>query len=158
MSKRKISPKRKTAYYIGMALMIIGGLLFISIFITAALNFGNFRNFDSQMSSSMIRAIGAVVLIIAGRLLMTLGVRGLAGSGVVLDPAKARKDVEPWARMAGGIVKDAVEESGLKIQKSSGEKEMPFDEKLRRLHKLYEDGLITEEEYKRERQEVLEKN
>ena len=33
-----------------------------------------------------------------------------AGSGVVLDPEKARKDVEPWSRMGGGVVQDALSE------------------------------------------------
>ena len=36
--------------------------------------------------------------------------------------------------------------------------DMPFDEKLRRLHKLREEGLISEEEYQRERKEILDSN
>jgi len=119
---------------------------------------GSSHNFDAQMSSSAIRAVGGMVLIIAGAVIRGIGVRGLAGSGVILDPKKAREDVEPWARMAGGIVKDAVEETGLKINQTSGKEEMPFDEKLRRLNKLYKDGLITKEEYEQERKEVLDSN
>ena len=157
MNKKKISPERKTAYYIGLILMGVGFLLFLSVFVTGALNMGSTRNFDSQMSSSAIRAVGGMVLMIAGAVIRRIGVRGLAGSGVILDPDKAREDIEPWARMAGGIVKDAVEETGLKINRSSGKKEMPFDEKLRRLNKLYQDGIITEEEYEGARREVLDR-
>jgi hypothetical protein len=32
-----------------------------------------------------------------------------------LDPEQARKDVEPVARMAGGVVGDALEEAGVKL-------------------------------------------
>ena len=52
--------------------------------------------------------------------------RGLAGSGVVLDPEKAREDVEPWSRMAGGVVKDALDESGIQVGRPDGD-EMDFD-------------------------------
>lgn len=158
MKRKKISPERKATYYAGMTLLLVGGLLFLSVFVTAALNTGNFGNFEGRMRSSALRAVGGMVLILAGILMRTLGVRGLAGSGAILDPEKARKDVEPWARMAGGVIRDAVEETGLEIGKSSGGEDLPFDEKLRRLHKLHEEGLITEEEYRRERQEVLDSN
>jgi hypothetical protein len=42
--------------------------------------------------------------------MMNVAARGLAGSGVVLDPEQARKDLEPWSRMSGGMVQDALSE------------------------------------------------
>lgn len=32
-----------------------------------------------------------------------------AGSGVILDPEKAKEELEPFSRMAGGMVKDALD-------------------------------------------------
>jgi hypothetical protein len=38
----------------------------------------------------------------------------------VLDPEKAREDVEPWSRMAGGMIDDAVSE--IEVAKKLGER------------------------------------
>lgn len=54
---RKISEGRKTAYYIGMALVIIGAISFDSVFFSATLNFGNFDNFESRGKSMAARVI-----------------------------------------------------------------------------------------------------
>ena len=112
---RQISEERKTAYYVGIGLMALGGLLFASTFVTAALNFGNFSNFDANAKSGMLRAFGGMALIVVGAIIRGIGARGLAGSGAVLDPEKAREDLEPYSRMAGGMVKDALEEADVHL-------------------------------------------
>ena len=56
-----------------------------------------------------------MVLMILGGIVAGIGRRGLAGSGAVLDPKKAREDLEPYSRMAGGMIKDALDESGIKL-------------------------------------------
>ena len=114
MSKN-ISEERQMAYYIGGALMVIGGLLFFSVFITGAMNFGNFNNFEANAQSSMVRALGGMALLIIGGFIRGIGAKGLAGSGVVLDPDKARDELEPYSRMAGGMVKDAMDEADIHI-------------------------------------------
>lgn len=63
-----------------------------------------------QGQNMMFRALGGMGLIVLGGFLMKVGKSGLAGSGVVLDPQQARKDMEPWSRMKGGMVQDALEE------------------------------------------------
>ncbi len=68
----------------------------------------NFDNFEGRVRSEGLRAFGGVVLITIGVLLMNIGAKGWAGSGVVLDPDRARKDVEPWSRMGGGVLNDAL--------------------------------------------------
>jgi hypothetical protein len=112
---KQISEERKTAYYLGMVLMVIGGLLFFSVFISAATNFGNFNNFEENARSSMLRAIGGMALLFLGGIIRGIGARGLAGSGVVLDPEKARGELEPYSRMAGGMVKDALDEANVSL-------------------------------------------
>lgn len=111
----QISAERKTAYYLGAVLMGIGGLLFFSVFITGAMNFGNFTNFQADVRSSIFRALGGMALLVLGGTLRGIGARGLAGSGVVLDPQKARQELEPYSRMAGGMVKDALDEANLNL-------------------------------------------
>ena len=158
MPNRNISPERKTIYYVGMALIILGFLSFGSVFVTGAMHFGDFSHFESRGRSEAMRGILGMGLMIAGGICMSIGSRGLAGSGVVLDPEKARKDVEPWSRMTGGVIKDALDETGINLNQIKSSTDMPFDEKLRRLHKLHEDGILTKEEYDREKQEILDKN
>ena len=110
---RKISEERKTAYYVGMALMILGGILFASTFVTFIAHFGDFSNFESRAKSDAMRAFGGMALLIIGGIVRGIGARGLAGSGVVLDPEKAREELEPYSRMAGGMVKDALDEADI---------------------------------------------
>ena len=112
---RQISEERKTAYYLGMVLMVLGGLLFFSVFITGAMNFGNFNNFEAHARSGMFRGFGGMALLVMGGILRGIGARGLAGSGVVLDPEKARRELEPYSRMTGGMVKDALDEAGVNL-------------------------------------------
>lgn len=112
---QRISEGRKTAYYAGIVLTVIGGLMFASVFVTAVMHFGDFTDFEARGRSSMFRAFGGVALMVAGGALCAVGARGLAGSGVVLDPEQARQDLEPYSRMAGGMLKDAADEVGLQL-------------------------------------------
>ncbi len=109
----QISNERKTAYYVGIAISIAGLLLFLSVFVTGALNFGNFENFEERARSSMFRAFGGMALIAIGKIIAYVGASGLAGSGIVLDPKKAREDLKPYSKMTGGMVADVLEESGI---------------------------------------------
>ncbi len=113
--KRQISEGRKTTFYVGTGLMIVGGLLFASTFVTFAMHFGDFTNFESDSRSNMVRAFGGMALLVVGGIIRRIGARGLAGSGAVLDPGKAREDLEPYARMAGGMVKDALDEADINL-------------------------------------------
>ena len=40
---------------------------------------------------------------------MRLGARGAAGSGILLDPDKAREDFKPYTEAAGGMINDVME-------------------------------------------------
>ena len=160
MKQKQISPERKGVYYLGMGMMVVGAISFFSTFVTFAINFGDFSNFEANARSDAIRAIGGFLLMIIGGVLSNIGAKGLAGSGVILDPEKARKDVEPWARMGGGVVKDAMDEAGIRIgenNSSQNSAELPFDEQLRRLHKLLQDGIISDAEYQAKKKRILEK-
>ena len=159
--RRDISEGRQAVYYVGMAMMIIGMLTFISVFVTGAMNFGessSFSEFEAEGRSSAMRAVIGMILIVTGGLLRGIGARGLAGSGVVLDPQQARRDVEPWARMGGGLLKDALDEADVDLsraQRMSNDQAEDFEQKLRKLHKLHADGILTDEEFAREKREVL---
>jgi hypothetical protein len=129
MATRQISPERKAIYYGGMAVAGLGLLLFLSTFVTFLLNFGNFNNFENRVMSEGLRAVGGMVLMVIGAGMINVGARGLAGSGVVLDPERARKDVEPWSRMAGGMADDVLSEVG--VVKKLGEKLEPTEAKVK---------------------------
>ena len=134
---KQISEGRKTAYYVGMVIMVIGFLTFGSVFITGMLHFGDFSNFESDTKSSMARAIIGMVLIAVGGIMRGIGARGAAGSGLVLDPEKAREDLEPFTRMGGGMLKDALNEADINLGKSSSEKVIMI--KCRNCQKLNEE-------------------
>jgi len=111
--RQPISPERKGIYYAGIVIGILGLISFLSAFVSAAIHFGEFDNFLSTAKSMALRSVGGMVMMIVGGILMSVGARGLAGAGVILDPDKARKDLEPWNKMAGGMVDDAVSQIGI---------------------------------------------
>jgi hypothetical protein len=156
----QISGERRAMYYLGMGLIVIGFLVFISVFFSAATSMGDLSMMEGGPNPGELfpRALIGMGLIVVGAMLRGVGARGAAGSGVVLDPDQARRDLEPWSRMAGGMLKDAVDESGLKADEKPGDAELAFDEKLRRLEQLRQDGLLTEAEYSQKRAEVLKKD
>lgn len=113
MANRQISPERKQLYTFGLILTGVGFLLFLSNFVILPLQmsrptFDPFRQ-DPGVGFAL-RAVGGILLVIAGQVLRSVGARGAAGSGLVLDPEQAREDLQPWAKAAGGLVKDALEE------------------------------------------------
>lgn len=105
-----ISGGRKIMYYLGMVLIAIGIIMFLSTFLSSAANFGDFHNFEQRAQQEFSRAVTGMILMVVGSVLMGIGRMGVAGSGLVLDPKKAREDVKPWTKMAGGMLKDAIEE------------------------------------------------
>lgn len=107
---RDISPERKTAYYLGTAMSGLGLLMFLSSFVVFIANFGDFGNFRSMARTTGFLSFGGLVLLIVGGGVAGVGRSGLAGSGLLLDPRRARRDREPWNRMAGGMVDDVMSE------------------------------------------------
>lgn len=112
MAKREISDERKTMYFIGNAISIVGILLFLSTFITF-LNPDKFFSTSSSMGGIMARPFIGILLLIAGNGLRTVAARGVAGSGLILDPKKAREDLSPWSSMAGGLINDVLDETDI---------------------------------------------
>jgi len=164
MINRQISPQRKGVYRLGTIVAGVGFLLFLSTFVSAALNFGDFSDFESRVRSMSLRAVGGMIMLIVGFALMGYGAAGAAGSGLKLDPEQARRDLEPWARMKGGLTKDTLDEMGIDIPKIAGAlggagraDSESVEARLRGLHALYKDGILSEEEYLREKQELLDR-
>ncbi len=106
----QIPPKRRAAFYVGTGMMVLGGLLFASAFLGMALRFGDFTDFEGRAASTAVRLFLGMGLMIVGSMVRMAGARGLAGAGVILDPARARRELEPYSRMAGGMLKDALGE------------------------------------------------
>ena len=99
------STERKAAFYGGNALTLIGLLLFLSFFVTVARGFGGTFPGPGAIFAPMV----GFIMMILGRFIRLVGARGLAGSGMLLDPEKAREDLQPYTRMAGGMLNDALE-------------------------------------------------
>lgn len=108
--RRQISEERKAIFYIGSALMGIGLLLFFSTFLSFACHFGEFKPGENFGKSLALRGFGGMFLLIIGSMIRGVGAAGVAGSGLKLDPQQARTDLEPWSRMAGGMVNDTLSE------------------------------------------------
>jgi hypothetical protein len=161
-----ISPNLKALFRAGQIIAGLGLLSFLSTFISAALNFGDFSNFAADTRSMTLRAVGGMIMMFLGGALTTVGVAGAAGSMLNLDPEHARKDLEPWARMSGGLQKASLDEMGIDIPKitsalasgvsgAAGAKGESFEERMRGLHALHKDGILSEEEYVREKRQLL---
>jgi len=157
MAKRNVSEGRRSIYMVGQVLVVVGMLTFGSVFVTFAMDFGRFDNFVGRAQSFAMRAFGGMALMIVGGALAGIGRAGLAGSGLVLDPERAREDLEPWARMAGGMMKDGLDEAGIVVGTPAG-KRADFGERLRELHALHQEGILSDEEYAREKAEALDRN
>lgn len=165
MPNRQISAERKALYRAGQIIALIGLISFLSVFVSAALHFGDFTDFDARGRSMGLRAIGGFIMIFVGSVLAAIGRAGASGSGLVLDPEQAREDLEPWARMKGGLMKDSLEEMGVdvpQIAKSllsrDDQQGESLEQRLRGLHALYQDGILSKEEYEREKQELLDRH
>jgi hypothetical protein len=102
----QIAPERRRIYYTGLTLGALGLISFLSTFVTFAMHFGDFTNFEANARSEFLRAAVGMILMIGGGVLATIGARGAAGSGLLLDPERAGRDLEPFARLSGRL-KDA---------------------------------------------------
>ncbi len=126
---RVITPGRKALFYGGMLVVGLGIALFVSVFFDFAGEFGResqgpelgepgwwegaqreHRQFGQRGAGMFIRALVGMGLMGLGGGMMTVGRRGAAGAGIVLDPQQAREDLEPWNRMKGGMMQDGLEE------------------------------------------------
>lgn len=106
----KISNERKATYYIGMGMMILGFILFISVFFSMAgfMSSPSDGVFGMGGGPSFGTPIIGMVLMISGSIVMKIGAKGAAGSGVILDPEKAREDLKPFNEAKGGMINDAL--------------------------------------------------
>lgn len=111
----KISTERKVTYYIGTGMMVLGGILFISVFFSVFNSMNSFGNnfmspgfFNEPKMPNFLNPIIGMVLMIVGGFVRNIGARGAAGSGLILDPEQAREDLKPFSEAAGGIVNDAI--------------------------------------------------
>lgn len=156
MDKRQISDNRKMIFYGGIALQAIGGLFFVGNIIFGAIAPVRMPSFEDGAPNPYARTIVVAILgmgmMLVGGLMTVVGRVGLAGAGFILDPKQARKDVEPWSRMSGGILADTLDEAKIDL---SGQPDLPFDDRLRRLEQLRKDGLVTEAEYAETRARII---
>lgn len=64
-----LTPPGKAMKYVGNALGLIGLLLFLSTFLSAALDFGNFDDFENRTRSMAVRSVLGMLLMIGGGVL-----------------------------------------------------------------------------------------
>ena len=102
-----------------MGLIILGFILFISSFFVNDMGYDPF--FISGMPPFFKRALLGMICIIAGGVFMNIGARGVAGSGVILDPEKARDDLKPYSSAAGGMINDIIENIDIVKEKKASE-------------------------------------
>ncbi len=149
----RISESRKAAYSFGLV-MIVTGVLFCFGAIAYGMLSVATRNFPNVVMVFLPFLIG-MGLFIGGGLLRSIGARGIAGSGLKLDPEEAREDLKPWSRMAGGMLKDAGIDFGRENSAPAPVPEPDFEEKLRKLHRLHAEGILTDQEYADQKAAVL---
>ena len=116
--RRTVSAERKNLHGLGLTLQVIGGVGIIICFIGfATAGMSATRSFGESGSPIgwFIGFFICMVLTAVGGGMRGVAQRGLAGSGLVLDPERARDDLEPWARTGGGLVSDALDEAGVNL-------------------------------------------
>ena len=116
---RQISQGRKNLYYLGIALMVLGFIAFSSVFVNGFLAMNDPFPWGSGGPGFMVWGLVGFVLILAGALLRGIGARGLAGSGLKLDPQQAREELQPYTDALGGMARDAADS----FKQAGGDKE-----------------------------------
>ena len=102
----KLSNERKVTYYIGIGMMVFGFILFISVFFQVA---NLMRDpFTTNKLPSFTNPIIGFILIAIGRIVSRIGAKGAAGSGMILDPDKAREDLKPFNEVKGQMLNDVI--------------------------------------------------
>lgn len=136
-----------------MALGAIGLILFLGPFFAMM----GSRSSAGEMDGFIGRAFIGLMLMAVGTWLKQVGRLGVAGAGLVLDPEREREEAEPWSRRDGGILADQLDEAGIDLsgQAPGPPADLPFDEQLRRLHRLREDGVLSDSEYAEAKARVL---
>lgn len=114
----QISTRRKVLYYGGGLLMVagIGSFMFY-------MGWGMLGGFEDHELKERMPAVMLTSMAIAmvGGFLNVIGGKGLAAAGLILDPDRARKDLKPYSKMAGGMLEDALENRDLSQSVSPGE-------------------------------------
>jgi hypothetical protein len=110
---RHVSPGRQGVHALGTLLIAIGLISFLSVFVTVAGVVGGGSAFGD--SPSFMPAVIGMILMIAGGALRSIGAKGIHGSGLVLDPQRARRELEPHSRQVGGMIGDALDEAGIGV-------------------------------------------
>lgn len=120
----KITKQRKAIYYIGLGMTVLGFILFISVFFSVAM----FMNgpFGASREPAFMNSVLGMVLMIAGSVVLRIGAQGAAGSGILLDPEKAREDLKPFNEAKGGMINDVLSNIDVvdNFTKSNEEKEV----------------------------------
>jgi hypothetical protein len=65
-------------------------------------------------------ALVEMALIVSGELIRKIGERRATGSGLILDPEQARRDLEPFSRQGGGMLRDALDEAEIDSSRGLG--------------------------------------
>lgn len=120
----KITKNRKVTYYIGLGMILVGFILFMSVFFSVASSMND--PFTNSNSNPFMNAVWGMILMITGTIVMNIGAKGAAGSGLLLDPDKAREDLQPFNEATGGMINDVINNIDVvgKITKNFEEKEV----------------------------------
>jgi len=108
VGRRQFSPLRKLVFY-GGYLFMAGGLVLCLAAAIPVLS-GSLSFTPGFLFSLFVRALAGMALVGLGLFLRRLGILGPAGSVLVLDAQRARADLEPWSRAAGGLLDAALSE------------------------------------------------
>lgn len=122
----KLTTERKATYYIGMGMTILGFILFISFFFSIASFMRGPGPFMGNSGPNFAIPVVGMLLIISGQIVMNIGAKGAAGSGLILDPEKAREDLKPFNEAKGEMINDVISNIDVveKIAGSHEEKEV----------------------------------
>jgi len=97
---RKTSFWRKFLFLSGTVLLVAGGILFASVFVTVALRSGDYRHIATKGQSALLRAFGGMVLAIVGFIFRGIGTRGLSDPRALRDRWRASQDLDPASKDA----------------------------------------------------------
>ena len=134
-------------------MLVIGLLTFFSIIYDDSPDTEDV-SVEKQIGSLSERAWITIFMLVGGIFLRYAGSIKVKASDAELDPEDVLQ--EPGMHMIGNVDDDAMGEAGTEMDRQAAGESLSFDERIRRLQKLRQDGLISAQEFEATKRKILE--
>lgn len=70
---KQVAGKSRSVYYVGLGIMVAGGLLFLAVLVAATMHFGDFRSLATRGGIEVVGALCGMMLMMVGIIVSRMG-------------------------------------------------------------------------------------